>query len=289
MHRLRTLLFVPGDRPDRIPKALASGADCAVVDLEDAVAATQKQQARAGTVAGLSGLRPDGVLAGVRLNALDTGLLEDDLAALAPVTQGGECLLQDVGRLRVAATLLHVGQVRLVRLDLRCRRRVVGVAARGQPALRTVPGLGDRCVEGEDDLGLVTVGAEVAHPLARRGLTSLGLTHGTGSDPTAADRVLPTYCHLGTPDLGTALVAVADLHEQPERDHGGAPDDAGADRDAVEVALGDRRPTEAAGHATSEHVGESAAPALVEQDQEDEEQAREDEQHGQCEDHGGTA
>jgi citrate lyase beta subunit len=35
----RSLLFVPGDRPDRFDKAASSGADLAIIDLEDAVAA----------------------------------------------------------------------------------------------------------------------------------------------------------------------------------------------------------------------------------------------------------
>ena len=35
----RTLLFVPGDRPDRYAKAAAAGADVIVIDLEDAVPA----------------------------------------------------------------------------------------------------------------------------------------------------------------------------------------------------------------------------------------------------------
>lgn len=42
----RTYLFVPGSRPERFGKALASGADCIVLDLEDAVAADDKQRAR---------------------------------------------------------------------------------------------------------------------------------------------------------------------------------------------------------------------------------------------------
>jgi citrate lyase subunit beta/citryl-CoA lyase len=42
----RSLLFVPGDRPDRIGKALASGADAVIVDLEDAVRPENKQHAR---------------------------------------------------------------------------------------------------------------------------------------------------------------------------------------------------------------------------------------------------
>jgi len=42
----RTYLFVPGDRPDRFAKALTSGADMVIIDLEDAVAPTNKEQAR---------------------------------------------------------------------------------------------------------------------------------------------------------------------------------------------------------------------------------------------------
>ena len=44
----RTYLFVPGTRPDRFAKALASGADRVVLDLEDAVAPADKQLARDG-------------------------------------------------------------------------------------------------------------------------------------------------------------------------------------------------------------------------------------------------
>ncbi|TWI53363.1 (S)-citramalyl-CoA lyase [Pseudomonas duriflava] len=44
---IRSALFVPGDRPERFSKALASGADAVIVDLEDAVAADAKEQARA--------------------------------------------------------------------------------------------------------------------------------------------------------------------------------------------------------------------------------------------------
>ncbi|MEY2729596.1 MAG: hypothetical protein RL584_722 [Pseudomonadota bacterium] len=43
----RAALFVPATRADRIPKALASGADAVIVDLEDAVAPQDKDSARA--------------------------------------------------------------------------------------------------------------------------------------------------------------------------------------------------------------------------------------------------
>lgn len=42
-----TALYVPGDRPDRVQKALAAGADVVIVDLEDAVAPSRKAEARA--------------------------------------------------------------------------------------------------------------------------------------------------------------------------------------------------------------------------------------------------
>ena len=44
--RLRSLLFVPGDRPDRMVKALDAGADALILDLEDSVAPDKKSEAR---------------------------------------------------------------------------------------------------------------------------------------------------------------------------------------------------------------------------------------------------
>ncbi len=46
VHVRRSLLFVPGSRPDRFEKALAAGADCVCIDLEDAVAPGDKATAR---------------------------------------------------------------------------------------------------------------------------------------------------------------------------------------------------------------------------------------------------
>jgi citrate lyase subunit beta / citryl-CoA lyase len=49
----RSLLFVPGDRPDRFAKAIASGADAVVLDLEDAVPPARKAVAREAVGAAL--------------------------------------------------------------------------------------------------------------------------------------------------------------------------------------------------------------------------------------------
>jgi len=52
--RLRSLLFVPGDRPERMAKAAALDVDALILDLEDAVAPTAKAAARAAVAAFLA-------------------------------------------------------------------------------------------------------------------------------------------------------------------------------------------------------------------------------------------
>lgn len=74
----RSLLFVPGDRPDRFAKAAASGADVVLCDLEDAVSPDAKSEARTA-VADWVAEHP----ALVRINAADSPWYDDDLAALA--------------------------------------------------------------------------------------------------------------------------------------------------------------------------------------------------------------
>jgi citrate lyase subunit beta/citryl-CoA lyase len=77
----RSFLFVPGDRPERFAKAVASGAHAVILDLEDAVAPAAKSQARAAVCAWLA----DGGAAIVRINGADTPWFDDDVAALRPV------------------------------------------------------------------------------------------------------------------------------------------------------------------------------------------------------------
>ncbi|WP_405815701.1 CoA ester lyase [Streptomyces sp. NBC_01390] len=75
-----TWLYVPGDRPEVVSKALASGADVIVVDLEDAVAPDRKEYARTATAERLADPQP--VPVHVRINALDCPLADLDLRAL---------------------------------------------------------------------------------------------------------------------------------------------------------------------------------------------------------------
>lgn len=79
----RSYLFVPANRPERYAKALSSGSDSVIIDLEDAVPPADKDGARASLVAWLSPEQP--VL--VRINAADTPWFAADceLAALPGV------------------------------------------------------------------------------------------------------------------------------------------------------------------------------------------------------------
>jgi citrate lyase subunit beta / citryl-CoA lyase len=75
----RSYLFVPGDRPERFEKALASGADAVIIDLEDAVAPQAKDDARASVARWLG---PERSVV-IRINGPDTRWFAEDLTLCA--------------------------------------------------------------------------------------------------------------------------------------------------------------------------------------------------------------
>ena len=78
--RLRSLLFVPGDRPDRMEKALRAGADALILDLEDAVAPAVKPEARRHVAEFLNA--NSSAKLWVRINPLDSEESDKDLSAV---------------------------------------------------------------------------------------------------------------------------------------------------------------------------------------------------------------
>ena len=82
---MQSLLFVPATRPDRIAKAVASGADMVCIDLEDSVPEDGKTAARAAALAALSG-QPSPKLM-LRINGLGSRAGLADLLALAETNQ----------------------------------------------------------------------------------------------------------------------------------------------------------------------------------------------------------
>ena len=79
---MRSVLFVPGSRPELVPKAVAAGADALVLDLEDSVPAEGKDLARTHTAAVLA--ESAARFTFVRFNHPSLGALEKDLSVLAP-------------------------------------------------------------------------------------------------------------------------------------------------------------------------------------------------------------
>lgn len=106
--RLRSLLFVPGDRPERFEKAAASGADAIILDLEDSVALSRKGEARAAVSYYLAGPRP--VVTIVRVSPLDSGLAEFDLAAILTARPDAVILPKAEGAASVARLHMMMGE-----------------------------------------------------------------------------------------------------------------------------------------------------------------------------------
>ncbi|HYY83033.1 MAG TPA: aldolase/citrate lyase family protein, partial [Beijerinckiaceae bacterium] len=97
---MRSLLFVPGDSARKLDKAMQSGADALILDLEDSVAPSGKAAARKVTAEFMAATakEPKRPRLIVRVNALTTGMTDDDLdgvmagapdAILLPKTVGG--------------------------------------------------------------------------------------------------------------------------------------------------------------------------------------------------------
>jgi citrate lyase subunit beta/citryl-CoA lyase len=103
--RLRSLLFVPGDRPERFAKAAASGADALIVDLEDSVVPARKAEARAAVQAALRDDRPVPLF--VRVNPLGSAFIDDDLAAIADERPDGLVLPKAEGAVDVLKLADH--------------------------------------------------------------------------------------------------------------------------------------------------------------------------------------
>jgi citrate lyase subunit beta/citryl-CoA lyase len=91
MHVYRTFLFTPGNHARRVEKVFQSGADAAILDLEDAVATAEKKVTRRAVAEALQ--KPRSCLGYVRVNASGTefcyGDLVEVMAAGAPKDAGG--------------------------------------------------------------------------------------------------------------------------------------------------------------------------------------------------------
>ena len=125
MELLRSLVFVPGNRPNMLERALGFNADVVMVDLEDSVPPAEKVNAREVAGEWVPRLRNQGHRVMVRVNSLDTGLTRDELEALVSSDLSGVSLgkaespqeLQDADELITSlesAAGVEPGQVKLI-------------------------------------------------------------------------------------------------------------------------------------------------------------------------------
>ncbi|GAY23030.1 MULTISPECIES: HpcH/HpaI aldolase/citrate lyase family protein [Sphingobium] len=101
--KLRSLLFVPADRPERFAKAAASGADAIILDLEDSVAPERKAYGREAIEEWLAS--PRDCVAFVRVNPLDGDHTRADLAAVLPASPDGIMLPKAEGVASIQALI----------------------------------------------------------------------------------------------------------------------------------------------------------------------------------------
>jgi citrate lyase subunit beta / citryl-CoA lyase len=104
--KLRSLLFVPGDRPDQMEKARLCPADALILDLEDSVSLHNKRTAREHSSAFLRAPKRPGQVF-VRINSLSSGLTGDDLGAILSAKPDGIMLPKAQG----AGAILELGKL----------------------------------------------------------------------------------------------------------------------------------------------------------------------------------
>jgi citrate lyase subunit beta/citryl-CoA lyase len=104
---MRSLLFAPGDDARKLARALASGADALILDLEDGVAHARKDHARATLRDFIFSARQQTQRPRlfVRINGLETDLCGDDLDAIMPAGPDGIVLPKS----RSGADVQHLG------------------------------------------------------------------------------------------------------------------------------------------------------------------------------------
>ena len=78
---IRSFLFTPANHPRRVEKVFQVGADAVILDLEDAVAISEKPAARQDVVTAFSSRPNSATRHYVRVNSIDTPYCEDDIKA----------------------------------------------------------------------------------------------------------------------------------------------------------------------------------------------------------------
>ncbi|MCA1749945.1 MAG: CoA ester lyase [Sphingomonadales bacterium] len=151
MSEPRSWLFVPGDSEKKIAKALASEADAVIIDLEDSVADANKDAARALAAETLADAGETGPRIWVRINPLDSGRAEPDIAAIAAAAPHGVMLPKAESGADIALTARYI--------DEAGGAEAIRICAVATETARSLFGL-DSYADASDRLAMLTWGAE---------------------------------------------------------------------------------------------------------------------------------
>ena len=207
--QMRSFLFVPGDSERKQTKALSTAADALILDLEDSVDVTQLPAARA-RVHELLRSRPDRSRQQlwVRVNALSSGLLLEDLAAvMADASEGGPDgivlpKVSDPQEIEEVAHYLAALEVRGARPLGSTRLMVIATETpRGLLSLPTYPAKVSSTAAVSDRLAALTWGSEDLGAA----LGVIARTDGTGA-LTLPFHLARTSCLLAATAIGVQAI-----------------------------------------------------------------------------------
>ena len=167
----RSFLFVPGNRPERFPKALASGADAVIIDLEDAVPLDAKDTARSVLLSAWTDLdAAERARLMVRVNPAGTPWHEADLAAVASLTGLGALMLPKAENAQQVEQAFRTSSKRVLPLiesaegvgQMDAIARAAGTLRLGLGHIDLQADLGVRCGPDEAELAPVRLAMVVA-------------------------------------------------------------------------------------------------------------------------------
>lgn len=215
----RSWLFAPGDSERKMEKAIAGAADIVLLDLEDAVAATEKPRARSQAAALLADQPPDRSRLWVRINPLQGPHALADLATLIPCRPGGIMLPKARGRADVECLDHYLAALEVAAGIERGATRVIALVTETAESMFTTG-----TYAGTPRLVALTWGAE---DLA----DAVGAVDNRNPDGSYAFtyEMARSFCLLGAAAAGVAAI---------ETIHGDFRDEAGLRRRAREARRG---------------------------------------------------
>ena len=215
--KLRSLLFVPADRPERFAKAAGSGADAIILDLEDSVVPDRKPMAREAVAEYLAGERTVATI--VRVNPLGGGETQADLDAVLQIAPDAIMLPKAEGAPSVRALLqmMHGAAIPILPIatetpaaifELGSYREVFGCLAGLTWGAEDLPAAIGAATSREDD-GRYTPPYDVARSLTLFAAHAAGVQAIETVYPAIADlEGLAAYAARGRRDGFTGMMAI---------------------------------------------------------------------------------